>query len=227
MFAQRHPGKLSWCLALPSWHARGHDLALTDYPRPPSEAYLPERDAPLKPCQTISPGIYQSKSPLGRFHCVMQDVIPQRGDHSVRTVIIWHPVSGTLGKQTCLELTTQWKPSIVWSTGKPITIKHGKNSTWQSSTSNTVAWQGRWNNQHTARQFTRMRLWLQNGKFLVCKHGCTHDQWIVFCSTWDKFRLGGLAKVQRLLLYVVLNGKKAFQIYTSYISHEWLVRNFI
>ena len=123
MFAQRHPGKLSWCLALPSWHAWGHDLAVTDYPRPPSEAYLPERDASLKPCQTISPGIYQSKSPLGHFHCVMQDVIPKRGDHSVRTVIIRHPVSGTLGKQTCLELTTPWKPGVKhWEAQTPLSM---------------------------------------------------------------------------------------------------------
>ena len=96
--------QLSWCLALSLRHARWHDLAVAEYPRPPSEAYS-ERDAPLKPCQIILLGVYQSKSPLGRSHCITVDAIPRRGNLNVRTVIIRHPVSGTLGKQTCSELT--------------------------------------------------------------------------------------------------------------------------
>ena len=146
--------QLSWCLALSLRHARWHDLAVAEYPRPPSEAYS-ERDAPLKPCQIILLGAYQSKSPLGRSHCITEDAIPRRGNLNVRTVIIRHPVSGTLGKQTFSELTQSVKH---WEAQTPLSkvkillekvplLTQGKNSTWESSPSNTIAWQGRRNNQ--------------------------------------------------------------------------------
>ena len=116
--------QLSWCLALSLRHARWHDLAVAEYPRPPSEAYS-ERDAPLKHCQIILLGVYQSKSPLGRSHCITVDAIPRRGNLNVRTVIIWHPVSGTLGKQTCSELTQSVKH---WEAQTPLSKVQGSHA---------------------------------------------------------------------------------------------------
>ena len=151
--------QLSWCLALSLRHARWHDLAVAEYPRPPSEAYS-ERDAPLKPCQIILLGVYQSKSPLGRSHCITVDAIPRRGNLNVRTVIIRHPVSGTLGKQTCSELTQSVKH---WEAQTPLSkvkIPFEKVPLLTQSPGKA----GGITDPHTARRFTRMRVWLWNGK---------------------------------------------------------------
>ena len=165
--------QLSWCLALSSRHARWHDLAVAEYPRPPSEAYLPDRDVPLKTCQTISAGIYQSKKNPWTFwlhyrRCYTSQRRPQWQNRH-------HPTP-------CLGNTAQNSPHHEnlpkrEALGSPNTIKHGKNSTWESSTSNTIAWKGRRNNRrHTERRFIRMRIWLRNGKHLLRRCGCARDR---------------------------------------------------
>ena len=104
--------------------------------------------------------VYQSKSPLGRSHCITVDAIPRRGNLNVRTVIIRHPVSGTLGKQTCSELTQSVKH---WEAQTPLSkVKIPLEKVPLLTQLPGKA--GGLTDPHTARRFTRMRVWLWNGK---------------------------------------------------------------
>ena len=63
-----------------------------------------------------------------------------------------------------------------------------------------------WTDPFIARQYIRMRVWLRNGKHLVHRRGCVHDQWPVFHSTWCNFAWEALPEVPRQLLSTVSNG---------------------
>ena len=163
--------QLFLCLALSSRHARWHDLAVAEYPRPPSEAYLPDRDVPLKTCQT------KVKKPLDVL-TALQKMLYLTGETSVTEP----SSSDTLSREHWENKPAQNSPHHenlpkCEALGSPNTIKHGKNSTWESSTSNTIAWQGRRNNRpHTERRFIRTRVWLRNGKHLLRRCGCARDR---------------------------------------------------
>ena len=59
----------------------------------------------------------------------------------------WIPQGHLLRLILLREMYHSLKPCQTISPGSPNTMKHGKNSTWESCTSNTIAWQGRRNNR--------------------------------------------------------------------------------
>ena len=123
--------QLSWCLALPSRHARWQDLAVADYSRPPSEAYLPKRDAVLKPCQTISPGFTKGKAPLDILcyrRCYTSKGRPQCRNRHHQT-----PCLGNTGKTNVLKIHHHENIPKCEALGSPNTNKQVKNSTWERS----------------------------------------------------------------------------------------------
>ena len=93
-----------------------------------------------------------------RSHCITVDAIPRRGNLNVRTVIIRHPVSGTLGKQTCSELTQSvkhWEAQTPLSKVK-IPLEKVPLLTQLPGKAGGIT------DPHTAKRFTRMRVWLWN-----------------------------------------------------------------
>ena len=133
MFAQRHPRKLVSFLDALHYHrhARWQDLAVADYSRPPSEAYLRKRDVVLKPCQTISPGFTKGKAPLDILcyrRCYTSKGRPQCRNRHHQT-----PCLGNTGKTNLLKIHHHKNLPKCEALGSPNTNKQVKNSTWERS----------------------------------------------------------------------------------------------
>ena len=160
--------QLSWCLALSSRHARWHDLLRLIFL---IEMYH------WKLVKLSPLGFTKVKKTLDVL-TALQKMLYLTGETSVTEP----SSSDTLSREHWENKPAQNPPHHenlpkCEALGSPNTIKHDKNSTWESSSSNTIAWQGRCNNRpHTERRFIRTRVWLRNGKHLLRRCGCARDR---------------------------------------------------
>ena len=165
----------------------------------------------------LSPRGSPKEKPPWTF-CVTEDAIPRRGDHSAGTVIIRHPVWETLGKQTCSKFTTMKTFQSVkhWEAQTPINkikipLEKGRLARTGGMT----------------RPSHCKEIYKNEGLIVEWKHLC--NQWVDwrFHSTWVKFCLGGFAKGAKATPVCSTLWRKHLKIYTSYVSHEWLVGKLI
>ena len=141
--------------------------------------------APLKPCQTISPGVHDSKKPPWTFslcyrRCYTSKQRPQCQNHHLT------PCLGDTGKTNLLRThhTMKTFQSVMhWEAQTPLSMV--KISLEKGHLARPLEW------PTLTLQGDLQEWWFRcKWKHLVCR--C--DQWTVFHSTWDKFCLRGLAE---------------------------------
>ena len=201
---------------------------MAEYPRPPFEAYLPETEAPLKPCQTVSPGVHQSKSPLGYSHCIII-IKPEVWiiNHCLglghETMVCAVCLTMFLWKMLYLKAVTTVSELSPFHT---LSQEHWENKAVQNSphhenlpkcetleSPNTnkqgknSSKAGGMTDTHIARRFTRMRVWLWNGSTYCAGVAAHVTSGLCSVPHGINFAWEALLRVPRLLLSAVSNGE--------------------